>query len=52
MTKDLTAKDLQQFKENLTKVPASQVLARTVQQNGVLKASADHDFLQGLNRTF
>lgn len=52
MTKDLTAKDLQEFKADLDKTPASQVIARTVQQNGILKASADHSFLKNLDRTF
>ncbi len=52
LTKDLTKKDLRQFKTDLDDVPASKALARAVQQNGVLKSSADHTFLKNLNRTF
>lgn len=52
MTKDLSLEDLKQFQEDFKQVPASQALARAVQQNGVQKASADHAFLQDLNRTF
>lgn len=52
MTKDLTLEDLEQFQADFDQVPASQALARAVQQNGVQKVSADHAFLRDLNQTF
>ena len=52
MTKDLTPTDFKKFQQDLDQTPASDSLARAVQQSGVLAASADHTFLSHLNRAF
>ncbi len=39
MTKDLTLTDLSNFSNDLKEVPASNVIARAVQENGVDAAS-------------
>ncbi|WP_338475916.1 C1 family peptidase [Tetragenococcus halophilus] len=52
MTKDLTLTDLSNFSNDLKKVPASNVIARAVQENGVDAASKNFAAKKELNRVF
>ncbi|AYW49288.1 C1 family peptidase [Tetragenococcus halophilus] len=52
MTKDLTLTDLSNFSNDLKEVPASNVIARAVQENGVDAASKNFAAKKELNRVF
>ncbi|MCF1684406.1 C1 family peptidase [Tetragenococcus halophilus] len=52
MTKDLTLTDLSNFSNDLKEVPASSVIARAVQENGVDAASKNFAAKKELNRVF
>lgn len=50
--KDITYADLSKFDQDLINTPASTALARSVQENGVVKASMNYDAKRSLNRVF
>ena len=52
MTKDLTLTDLSNFSNDLKEVPASNVIARAVQENGVDATSKNFAAKKALNRVF
>ena len=52
MSEDLTLKDLASFEEAYQQTPLANVLARTVQENGVVKASKNYAAKKNHDRTF
>ena len=52
LTKGISFDDLKGFEQDLTQTPASDVIARAVQQNGIDTTSKNHAAKKDLNRVF
>lgn len=52
MTKGISFDDLKTFEQTLSQTPASDVIARSVQQNGIAATSINHAAKKDLNRVF
>ncbi len=52
MTKGISFDDLKTFEQTLAQTPASDVIARSVQQNGIAATSINHAARKDLNRVF